>query len=205
MEKLIDFIKKVKLSICTDDSDGRVNSISDEKTLIKHMLEYGKENNISVYEPPARHWYDIMWNNHPIQIKSSSCNAADNWNSKKSLLYALTDMSIDEIDQCPNKHSTIQELLVSRISKKDKPRDMNILVINKNDGAVQFKKLCELDKLTVNGNNLPFQIHWGNNLSCQPNERTRAEATKFILEAYLGSICKKRQQDRPELLESLLR
>ena len=114
-------------------------------------------------------------------------------------------MTIEEIDNSSSRHSDVQELLSSRLRQdKEEPRDMDILIINKNNGRVYHRKLCQLQKLTPNGNNLPFQIHWGSNLKHEPQSRNMFESAKFIFEAYLSSIEKKRSQDKPELLEAIL-
>jgi hypothetical protein len=204
MKILNEFIHNLILETSNTDADGRVNSIDDEKKLIKRLVEHCEVQGVPVYEPRPRFWYDIMIDGNPVQIKSSSCNAADNWSSKKSLLYALTNMTIEEINNCSNRHSDVQELLSSRLLHDNEPRDMDILIINKNDGRVHHRKLCQLHKLVSNGNNLPFQINWGTNLKQGLQLRTMHEAKKFIFEAYLSSIRKKRSQDKPELLEAVL-
>lgn len=205
MKAIKQLLDDLKIETSNLDADGRVNSINDEKKLIKKLVEYCKSQKIPIYEPPPRFWYDIMIDGKPVQIKSSSCNAADNWSSKKALLYALTDMTIKEIDSSSNKHSDVQELLSSRLLQDNEPRDMDILIVNKNDGRVHHRKLCQLQKLTPNGNNLPFQIHWGINLKSSPQPRSMSESAKFIFEAYLTSIERKRSQDKPELLEAVMK
>ena len=54
-----------------------------------------------------------------------------------------------------------------------------------------------VDKLTIleiknensNGNNLPFQVNWGNNT--EPVERTYLQAYDFLIECYKESVRKK--------------
>ena len=56
-EKLLEVLKylnEIKIQIAEDHEDGRVNSIADESTLIKLLVDkYGEEN---IEEPPARWW-----------------------------------------------------------------------------------------------------------------------------------------------------
>tara|TARA_B100000131_G_scaffold316848_2_gene357691 strand:+ start:1712 stop:2359 length:648 start_codon:yes stop_codon:yes gene_type:complete len=195
-----------KITVCESNRDGRLNSIKDEKTLIdkiKQIATNSKE--FEVYEPPPRHWYDLMVNGIPIQIKSSS-GKTDNWSSKKSLLWALSDLSMEEIDAIVNRPKVIQKKLGSiSCVKNGSYRDMDILCIDKNTGKVHHKTLCSLSKLISNGSNLPFQIPWKANLKSQPVTRSHHEAFTFIIEAYRSSIMKKQDQDDLETLEESLR
>ena len=197
-----------KITVCQSSADGRLNSIKDEETLIDKINQIATNSKeFEVYEPPPRHWYDLMVNGIPIQIKSSS-GQTDNWSSKKSLLWALSDLSMQEIDATANRHKVIQEKLgsiSSGIVKNGSYRDMDILCIDKNTGKVHHKTLCSLIRLTPNGSNLPFQIPWKANLLSQPVTRTHKEAFNFIVEAYISSIRKKQAQDSLEILEESLR
>ena len=204
---ILNLLKQVsKITVCQSSADGRLNSIKDEETLIdkiKQIATNSKE--FEVYEPPPRHWYDLMVNGIPIQIKSSS-GQTDNWSSKKSLLWALSDLSMQEIDAIVNRHKVIQEKLGSiSFVKNGSYRDMDIFCIDKNTGKVHHKTLCSLIRLTPNGSNLPFQIPWKANLLSQPVTRSHREAFNFIVEAYISSIRKKQAQDSLEILEESLR
>ena len=69
------------VTISEDHEDGRVNSITDEETVIQ-LLEEKYGNNVE--RPKARDWFDVRLFGHPIQIKSSSYSkgASDNFSSK---------------------------------------------------------------------------------------------------------------------------
>lgn len=201
ISKLLNQISKV--TVCRESADGRLNSIKDEETLIDKIKQVAENSGgeFQVYEPPPRHWYDLKVNDIPIQIKSSS-GQTDNWSSKKALLWALSDLSMKEVDATLNRHKAIQEKLgsISFLKNRDY-RDMDILCIDKNTGKVHHKTLCSLSKLTSNGSNLPFQIPWKANLQSQPVTRNHREAFAFIVGAYIGSIKKKQAQDNLRCLE----
>ena len=101
MEALKNLINKIShIKICEFNQDGRINSISDETTLIAQLEKFGPLFDLKIKIPPPRYWCDVFIDEQPVQIKSSSMKScADNWSSKKSILYALTDMTINEIDK----------------------------------------------------------------------------------------------------------
>ena len=54
---------------------------------------------------------------------------------------------------------------------------------------IEVKGLKELQKISVNGNNLPFQINWGKNTN--PVKRTYSEAYDLLVGTYKESVRKK--------------
>jgi hypothetical protein len=190
-----------KISVCEQNADGRINSLIDEDLLIDALIDISKNHKgFKVEKAPIRHWYDVKINDKPVQIKSST-GGTDNWSSKKSIAYALTDLEESEIDILGNRHKTIQRVLANNVSKHQKPRDMDIFCIDKNTGKVYHTTLCTLSKLTSNGNNLPFQINWKYNWKRPSQSRTYTQARKFVLGAYIESIEKKQAQDDLKILK----
>ncbi len=187
MEKLIElveYLNSIHIPVCTDDADGRVNSIKDEKTIINKMVErYGDE----IVESGSRSWSDVFPFGFPTNIKSSSFAAADNFSSKLAVLYALTDLPIDQILKV-NKWQVFQEVLREH-GQKENNRDYQIIVLNKITNRVYLTSLKKLNKLTSSGNNLPFQIAWKHNTVTV--ERTHKEAYDFLVGAYKDSVAKK--------------
>lgn len=174
------------VTISESHEDGRVNSIQDEATVIQLLRDkYGSDN---VIEPKARAWYDVRLFGYPVQIKSSSYSkgASDNFSSKAAILYALTTLSEDDVN-VRGWEAFEQALLMN--SGTDNNRDYYIISVNKDDSSVHLTSLRSLQKLTSNGNNLPFQIQWKNNT--EPVDRTYDEAYRFIVGCYKESVSKK--------------
>jgi cellulose synthase/poly-beta-1,6-N-acetylglucosamine synthase-like glycosyltransferase len=74
-------------------------------------------------------------------------------------------------------------------SDVDNNRDYYIIVVDKSTKKVYLNSLKSLAKITANGNNLPFQIKWVDNLN--PVVRTHRQAYDFIVECYKKSVIAK--------------
>ena len=74
-------------------------------------------------------------------------------------------------------------------SSEQTPRDYYIIVLNKVTGLVYLQSLKSLNKLTSNGNNLPFQIKWKDNIF--PVDRDYGQSYDFLIECYKESVYKK--------------
>ena len=169
---------------CTLHEDGRCNSLGDEESIIEMLRKHFGEKH--VVKPRPRFWYDVLFFGIPLQIKSSSFsnNAADNFSSKRAILWALTDMTIEEVSKSPTAWKKFDETLFSRID--DLPnRDYHILVFDKDTKQLHIRSLRTLQSLTANGSNLPFQINWQKNLTIV--KRDFEDAKDFILSGYRES------------------
>lgn len=184
--EVVSFLNETGVNISENHEDGRVNSIDDEKTVID-ILEnkYGKEN---IIRPKARDWWDVKLFGYPLQIKSSdfSKKASDNFSSKAAILYALTYLPEDKVNVPRWAHF---EKALLNFSDVDNGRDYYIIVVDKNTKNVYLNSLKSLNKITPNGNNLPFQIKWIDNLN--PVNRTHRQAYDFIVECYKKSVIAK--------------
>ena len=174
------------VTINEDHEDGRVNSIADEETVIVLLEEKYGDN---VERPKARDWFDVRLYGHPLNIKSSSFSkgASDNFSSKAAILYSLTNMEEDEVKKVRGWEDFESSLL--KYANEENNRDYYIISVNKDNSQVHLTSLKSLQKLTPNGNNLPFQIQWKNNTV--PVNRTFDEAYKFIISCYTKSVEKK--------------
>ena len=174
------------VNINEDHEDGRVNSLADEETVIQLLVEKYGDN---VVVPPPRAWFDVRLFGHPVQIKSSaySKGAADNFSSKAAILYALTNLSEEEVQKVRGWEPFESALL--KHANEENNRDYYILSVNKDDSTVHLSSLKSLNKLTPNGNNLPFQIQWKNNI--ETVERTYSEAYAFLVGTYKESVKRK--------------
>jgi hypothetical protein len=182
--EVLDFLNSIKIAIDKNHEDGRVNSIADEKTIINLLLDkYGKDVEI----PKVRDWWDVKIFGYPVNIKSSKYgSAADNFSSKAAILYALTNLSEDDV-KVSSWQKFQQKLLNCKL--EDNYRDYYILSLNKLTNEVHLSSLKTLQKLTPNGNNLPFQIKWANN--SKPVWRTHRQAYEFLVKSYKESVRRK--------------
>jgi hypothetical protein len=175
-----------KVTVCENHEDGRVNSITDEATVIQLLKDkFGA----AVEEPKAREWWDVKLWRHPVNIKSSSYSkgAADNFSSKAAVLWALTTLTEKQVAKVRTWKAFQTALFTSANGENN--RDYYIITVNKDNSTVHLTSLRSLQKLTPNGNNLPFQIQWKNNT--QPVQRTYQEAYNFVIGAYKQSVQKK--------------
>ena len=178
----VEYLNTLTIVVSENHEDGRVNSIDDEDTIIDLLIERYGDN---VEKPPARCWWDLKLFGYPINIKSSNFKSGDNFSSKLALLYALTNIPEEEIKA--NSWKSFQEKLKEH--KGENNRDYYIIVLSKLDGKVYLQSLKSLRKINSNGNNLPFQVNWGNNT--EPVERTYLQAYDFLIECYKESVRKK--------------
>lgn len=192
---------KESINVTIQHDDGRVNSIVDEEKVIDLMKKvYGLNN---VEEPPPRHWYDVKVKGVPVQIKSTE-GGTDNFSSKKAILWALTDMSFEEIEDLTRlSWKRFENLLVSRKCLNN-GRDYDIICVNKSTGKMTYMTLKTLSDLKSNGSNLPFQVPWKKNWEKGMIARTNSESYDFIVGKYYDSVVKKTQQHSLSLIKQSL-
>lgn len=182
--EVTEYLNTQSIAVSENHEDGRVNSIDDEDTIIDMLVDKFGDN---IETPPPRCWWDVKIFNHPVNIKSSKfASAADNFSSKAAILYALTDLPEEEVT-CTSWKSFQNKLQMN--SSQSSPRDYYILVLDKTTNQVHLQSLKSLNKLTSNGNNLPFQIKWKDNVT--PVERTYLQSYNFLIECYKDSVRKK--------------
>jgi hypothetical protein len=183
--EVIDYLNSIQVEANTEHEDGRVNSIQDELMFINALrAKFGDEN---IIEPKAREWFDVRIFGYPVQFKSSSYSkgASDNFSSKAAILYALTTLNEDEVS-VRGWEQFEQSLLMNQ---GENNRDYYIISMNKDDNSFTLSSLKTLTKLTSNGNNLPFQIKWKDNI--KRVNRNYDEAYRFIVGCYKESVTKK--------------
>lgn len=183
--EVVEFLNSIAITVSEKHGDGRVNSIDDEDTIIDLLIEkYGVEN---IEKPKERNWWDVKVFGYPLNIKSSKYgSAADNFSSKAAILYALTNLDEDKVNVSSWKK--FQDAL-KNYSSEDNNRDYYIFSLNKVTNEVHLTSLKSLNKLTPNGNNLPFQIKWKDNTN--PVQRTHRQAYDFLVGCYKESVLKK--------------
>ena len=184
LQTAVDYLNTLSINVSESHEDGRVNSIDDEDTIIELLAEKFGDN---IECPPPRCWWDVKVFGHPLNIKSSKFgSAADNFSSKAAILYALTDLPENEVTCTSWKN--FQSKLKNNSSQREQ-RDYYIIVLDKTTKRVYLQSLKSLQKLTSNGNNLPFQIKWKDNT--EPVERTYLQSYDFLINTYKESVTKK--------------
>ena len=184
LQNAVDYLNTLTINVSESHEDGRVNSIDDEDTIIDLLVEKFGDN---IETPPPRCWWDVKVFGYPLNIKSSKFgNAADNFSSKAAILYALTDLPEEEVT-CTSWKSFKNKLQMN--SSQEKPRDYYIIVLDKTTKKVYLQSLKSLQKLTSNGNNLPFQIKWKDNT--HPIESNYLQSYDFLIQCYKDSVRKK--------------
>jgi hypothetical protein len=166
-----EFLLNIKIKTSLNNKDGRYNSTIDEDIIIKMLRDNGFGRDIFLTTDDLglnnRHWFDIWLvnDNNPVNIKSSSFKSADNACNFLSLLYCFSDINIDKLHLA---NSGKDSILFSKLLKNgfvDNNRDYIFLVVNKNNGDVIVNSLKCLSTISINPNNLPFQINWRNNMN----------------------------------------
>ena len=184
LQTAVDYLNTLSIHVSESHEDGRVNSIDDEDTIIDLLTEKFGDN---IECPPPRCWWDVKVFGYPLNIKSSKFgSAADNFSSKAAILYALTDLPENEVT-CTSWKSFQSKLKMN--SSQREQRDYYIIVLDKTTKRVHLQSLKSLQKLTSNGNNLPFQIKWKDNT--EPVKRTYLESYDFLISTYKESVTKK--------------
>ena len=192
---LSELIKPIQINHFDNRSaDGRVNSINNEDMVVALIKKEAELLGYTVEVPRVRHWFDIgiTINNHffPINIKITKGNTADNLSSKKGMLYALTGIS-----DAPSAWDTFNTTLMQNVLNETES-DYYFVVVFKDTKQIILSSLLSIDILTPNGNNLPFQCKWSDNL--KPTKRTLSEQKKYILDIYRESW-RKRAEPRTTL------
>jgi len=167
MNQIKDFLIKSKLNLCDSNTDGRVNSSSDEHIVINKLIEkFGDK----VKKSENRMWHDITVKDDtygwvPVNIKTTTTNTADNVGNFAICVYAYTNEPMDLDEKYSN--GIMSDVLLKKLQKREyniTSRDYYFLVINKNDTSeIIVNSMKGLKVLTPNINNLPFQICWKNN------------------------------------------
>lgn len=143
-----------------ENADGRINSITDENTIIEKLQEHMKSHNIQ--KAPPRSWYDMTFTSdetiYHINIKCST-GGTDNALNKKAIIYSLKNLDMNTV-----KHNMNFDYMYAQIKHNLKPvRDYKneyfYLYVDKNDGTVIMKSLLDIQHLTSNPIN-DLQINW---------------------------------------------
>jgi len=161
------YLKNKKIILEKNNNDGRVNSIINEKKIIKLLKEKFKER---IKETKIRMWYDICVYDYlygwiPINIKITTTLNSDNISNLTSCVYKYTNFDLNLNKKYNNGEMSkilINKLKNNEINNKLK-KDYYFIVLNKNNNDIIINSLKGINNITSNNNNLPFQICWNKN------------------------------------------
>ena len=153
--------------------DGRTGSLLDEEHNLKNARKVFDD--LEIY--PPRLFADFKLYD-PFNWKSTNTKTSDNCSAKLSILYSFC--GIDEKDL--PKYQQWQKFWAKVGEFKDYTaeqfeeiyRPYYFLIQNKKTKKVFINELSTLTKLTPNGNNLPFQIKWDDNLTVNKQDKRTA-------------------------------
>lgn len=201
---LLNAVRTGRLALTKSTRDGRVNSQDNERQ-ISEALEYFALSNewfsdasLTLEVAPPRHWYDFSVNGPdglflPVNVKVSALRTSDNISSKEGVFYALTGVQPNEV--VINNWEFFCEQL-SRLLGANPHADYYFMVVGKGlPLEVFWTSLKQINELVPNGNNPPFQCHWGRNR--ERFLRGQKEAQKYII-----SVLRETFRLRAEALKS---
>ena len=170
------YLKNHNIKLSKTHGDGRINSINNEDEILTCLIKFF---NIEVSN--VRSWADFFVDSVPVNIKITTTKTADNASSKEGLYYALTGLLYSGNNDWENYLRLLSENIQPSL------KDYYFLVINKdNPQDILYNSLKCINKLTPNGNNLPFQIRWQDNKI--PIQRSFEESKKLLLKALGKSL-----------------
>lgn len=188
------------LELAKNSRDGRVNSQASEQAISKALLNFAEANDWFKHEyslrieiSKERHWFDFAVHGDglflPVNVKVSAFQSSDNLSSKEGVFYALTGVQPETV-----KIHTWDRFLeqLSANLGFDSKSDYYFLVVDKvSVGHVFWTSLKRINQLDPNGNNPPFQCHWGKNQ--MRKERAEEDACRYVL-AVLGETFRLRAE-----------
>ena len=174
LNEIVNALKNSNLKAITENNEGRVNSKKDEDQIIAWLLKQ-KHLKGKIKEGELRGFGDIwvkddQGNLYVINIKTS-VGSSDNAFSKLGILWALTDLTIEDFKRLKiaNKISDTKfaELVVKH--KKETNRDYWYLSLDKKDfSKVMVRGVKQIKNWGKNPTN-NLQINWGLEHESDPN------------------------------------
>ncbi len=172
------------------EGEGRGGSLKDEGSIKKALWNSPYKDR--VFDEKARKCGDMTvldYNGdiHVVNIKTS-LGGTDNCFSKCGIVYALTDLKIEQLPSSMN-FMKMNELIQNH--KADIPqKDYWFLCINKkNSSEIMVRGAKQINNwvININPSNI-LQVNWKKEKLCQPVERTWDEAYQTIIGGAIKSL-----------------
>lgn len=198
-------LEKSIVQLARDAEDGREDSKKNERRITQTLAlqfeadQFFKVNGLTFKTSPARYWYDFLVEGPdglwlPVNVKISSFGGSDNLASKEGLFYTMTGVDPKKVPHPdkPNQKISINAWepycdAMARHFGENQTADYYFLVVNKkNIGHVFWTSLRQMAALDPNGNNLPYQAHWGRNMNRV--ERTWPQAAEYLMSVFREAL-----------------
>lgn len=139
--------------------DGRIVSAMNEKDVLirltNKLLELHPETKIVI--PKHRHWYDVMIDDIPVNLKLTT-GGTDNAFNKNAMLFSLTGRM--EETTCGTFDKLFHKLQEYKLkTARNKLTEYHYLVINKRTGQFLLKSIFDICTYVSNPCNI-LQINW---------------------------------------------
>ena len=164
------FLKKVSIECSSQNADGRINSCSDEDTIIRNLVGEFRDR---IVIPEKRNWYDILIRDYrygwiPINIKSTTTKTSDNTGNIAMCVHVYTDAELNLRQENTYNSGEMSSVLMCKFREtkfnRNPKKDYYFVVVNKqNTRDIIINSVKGLTSLTPNINNLPFQVQWDRN------------------------------------------
>ena len=185
LEDMRDWLKKYNIQISEAvEGEGRGGSLKDEGS-IKKALWISPYKDM-IIDQKVRKAGDILVRDYDgtsiylVNIKTS-LGGSDNCFSKCGIVYALTNITLDEL---PSKMNFNQMNNLLKKHKEDIPeKDYWFLCLNKKDSSeilIRGAKQINNWVININPNNI-LQVNWKKEKLCEPVTRTYDEAYEAII------------------------
>lgn len=189
-KELETFIYSKDNLVKSSTGDGRGESSESEENFRTALKKHLEENSLFRAVPaPPRYWYDIAIYYEdffiPVNIKLTDKKQADNVSSKLGLFYALTGIRPENVKGI-NYWKSYNEKLAENYDSTCNT-DYYFIIYDKNTENICINSLKRINKLTPNGNNLPFQCNWGDHENRSYSTRNKEEQCKYLMDIYIQS------------------
>ena len=113
-------LKSTNIQFSGKNTDGRINSCTDEDEVIKLLVE---KFNDRIKIPKIRMWYDILAFDYiygwiPINIKTTTTLTSDNTGNLAMCVHAYTDEKLDFHINKTYENGKMSKILINKIKKK---------------------------------------------------------------------------------------
>lgn len=186
LNDIVEALKGANLQAVNENDEGRVNSKQDEDNIIAWLKNQPQFANC-IQSGALRNFGDmtVLDNNgvgHVVNIKTS-IGSGDNAFSKLGMLWALTDLTIDDFKEMKiaNKISDnyFAELVLAH--KADTERDYWFLSLDKNDFShVVLRGVKQITNWGKNPTN-NLQINWSKEHNSEPGDRPFDEVFEDVI------------------------
>ena len=172
------------------EGDGRlISAVKETEYLhaLKVALQYNNPT-FTVVLPKERHWYDVLINDIPINLKLTT-GGTDNAFNKTAIVFTIQGIILGKRNMNFNQWYKIIKDGPSK-TVRDHKTEYHYLVVNKDSGKVLLKSILDIHTYKSNPCN-DLQINWANEFNhidyLTPDDKF-AEKSKELLTTIQNSV-----------------